>query len=425
MRIIVSILVLYNILFSKVYTLKEVYEAAFTNSDSYHISSLKKESSNKEVDKSLSAFLPTAKIENEYFKLNEYPVIVDGVEVRKRKSRRDVTFTLEQTLYDRSKYLNYKDKKVIYNQSSLEKTKEKQKLIFDVIRYYFETIFKANQIELINQKLKSFEKIVERAKAKFQSGFISKADYLEAKLERDETLTQKLELEYEFNQSKSFLEKLANLDDIQVLDKIKLHDINTNLFFAYEDNYKDNLDLEIQKMKLKRAEINKDIALSKFEPTATLTYEKVVNDVEASENQNTITFLITMNIFNGMYDTKNYQQAKINNQIEKLSLNKLQKDIKQNVKNKIDKVVTFYKIIQSYPSILETKKFALEGMRERFQRGTKSIIDLLDEENKYFEKLNKYTEYEYQFVIEYTTLKQYTNSLDEKFINKINGFLYE
>lgn len=64
-------------------------------------------------------------------------------------------------------------------------------------------------------------------------------------------------------------------------------------------------------------------------------------------------------------------------------------------------------------------------MRERFQRGTKSIIDLLDEENKYFEKLNKYTEYEYQFVIEYTTLKQYTNSLDEEFINKINGFLYE
>ncbi|ADG93153.1 outer membrane efflux protein [Arcobacter nitrofigilis DSM 7299] len=425
MRIIVSILVLYNILFSKVYTLKEVYEAAFTNSDSYHISSLKKESSNKEVDKTLSAFLPTAKIENEYFKLNEYPVIVDGVEVRKRKSRRDVTFTLEQTLYDRSKYLNYKDKKVIYNQSSLEKTKEKQQLIFDVIRYYFEAIFKANQIELINQKLKSFEKIVERAKAKFKSGLISKADYLEAKLERDESLTQKLELEYEFNQSKSFLEKLANLDDIQILDKIKLHNVNTSLFFGYEDKYKDNLDLKIQKMKLKRAEINKDIALSKFEPTATLTYEKVTNDVEASKDQNTINFLITMNIFNGMYDTKNYQQTKINNQIEKLSLNKLEKDVKQNIKNKIDKVVTFYKIIQSYPTILEAKKFALEGMRERFQRGTKSIIDLLDEENKYFEKLNKYTEYEYQFVIEYTTLKQYTNSLDEEFINKINGFLYE
>lgn len=337
MRIIVSILVLYNILFSKVYTLKEVYEAAFTNSDSYHISSLKKESSNKEVDKTLSAFLPTAKIENEYFKLNEYPVIVDGVEVRKRKSRRDVTFTLEQTLYDRSKYLNYKDKKVIYNQSSLEKTKEKQQLIFDVIRYYFEAIFKANQIELINQKLKSFEKIVERAKAKFKSGLISKADYLEAKLERDESLTQKLELEYEFNQSKSFLEKLANLDDIQILDKIKLHNVNTSLFFGYEDKYKDNLDLKIQKMKLKRAEINKDIALSKFEPTATLTYEKVTNDVEASKDQNTINFLITMNIFNGMYDTKNYQQTKINNQIEKLSLNKLEKDVKQNIKTKLIK----------------------------------------------------------------------------------------
>lgn len=425
MKIFVGLLIICNILFSKVYSLTDVYEAAFNNSDSYKISLLKKDSSDKEVDKSLSAFLPTAKIENEYFKLNEYPVIVEGVEVEKRRTRRDITFTLEQTLYDRSKYLDYKDKQTIYKQSSLEKDKEKQQLIFDVIKYYFETIFKANQIEVINQKLKSLEKIVERADVKYKSGLISMADFLEAKLERDELLTQKFQLEYEYNQSKSFLEKLTGIDDLEIIENIKLHNVNTGSFYDFGDKFDNNLDFKIQKMKQKRAEINKSVALSKFEPTATLTYEKVSNDVQASKDQNTITFLISLNLFNGLYDTKNYQQTKINNQIEKLALNKLEKDIKQNIKNKIDKVVTYHKIIEAYPKILETKEFALEGMRERFQRGTKSIIDLLDEENKYFEKLNKYTEYQYQFVLEYTTLKQYTNSLDESFLNKINGFLYE
>jgi outer membrane protein len=317
------------------------------------------------------------------------------------------------------------DKQIIYNQSVLERDKEKQQLIFDVVRYYFETIFKANQIEVVEQKLKSFDKILERASIKLQSGLISKADYFEAKLEKDELITQKLQLEYEYNQSKSFLEKLTNLDNIQIRENIKIQNININSFLDSFNQYGSNVDFKIQTMKLKRAEISKDLALSRFEPTASLVYEHISNDVPASENQQTITFLVSMNLFNGMYDTTNYQQSKINNQIEKLALNKLEKDIKQNIKNKIDKVKTFYTIIQAYPSILETKRFSLEGMRERFQRGTKSIIDLLDEENKYFEKLNKYTEYQYQFVTEYTTLKQYTNSLNEDYLNKLNGFLYE
>jgi len=425
MKIIISLFVISTVLLSKIYDLNEIYEVAFNNSDSYHISTLKKDSSDKEVDKSLSAFLPTAKVEHEYLKINEFPVIVDGVEIEKRENRKDITFTLEQTLYDRSKYLNYMDKQIIYNQSVLERDKEKQQLIFDVVRYYFETIFKANQIEVVEQKLKSFDKILERASIKLQSGLISKADYFEAKLEKDELITQKLQLEYEYNQSKSFLEKLTNLDNIQIRENIKIQNININSFLDSFNQYGSNVDFKIQTMKLKRAEISKDLALSRFEPTASLVYEHISNDVPASENQQTITFLVSMNLFNGMYDTTNYQQSKINNQIEKLALNKLEKDIKQNIKNKIDKVKTFYTIIQAYPSILETKRFSLEGMRERFQRGTKSIIDLLDEENKYFEKLNKYTEYQYQFVTEYTTLKQYTNSLNEDYLNKLNGFLYE
>ncbi len=425
MKIIAGILLLCSILLSKTYNLYEVYEEAFLNSDKYDIAVLKEKSADKEIDKSVSAFYPQATIEQEYLKVNEYPVIVDGVEVEKRKKRRDTTLTIEQNIYDRSLYLDYKDKKMLYNQSLIEKEKEEQQLVFDVIKYYFESIFKANQIEVAAQKLKRFEKIVERAKVKFRSGFISKADYLEAKLERDEVLTQKIQLEYEYKQSKSFLEKLSNIDNIEIMKKLQLGEIRKNSFIDYIKQYEDNLDLKLQKLKVARADISKDIAVSAFEPKATLTYELITNDVQDSEIQRTITFGISMKILDGLYNYKNYQQSRINKKIEQRNLNQLQKDIKQNIKNKVDKVLTYYEILQVYPNILKTKEFSLEGMRERFKRGTKSIIDLLDEENKYFEKINKFTEYQYQFILELTTLKQYTNSLNDEFIKKINGFLYE
>ena len=425
MKAFIVFICLSSFAFSKVYSLNEVYEAALENSDSYTIAVLNEEASSKEIDKSFSEFLPKATIEYEHLRLNEYPVIVDGVETERRKDRNDITLTVEQTVYDRSKYLQYEDNKVIYDQTDLEKQKEKQQLIFDVIKYYFETLYKANQIVVIEQKMKSIQKIVERAKAKYKSGFISKADYLEAKLEQDELVIKKIELESEYQSSKSFLEKLAQVNDIEIKKDIQLKHIHLNTLSHNMEQYENNLDFKIQKLKLDRAEIQRDIAISKFEPTANITYERVDNDITASDIQRTITFLVKMNIFNGFYDKRAYQKSNIEKQIERSNLTKLIKDIQQNIKNKTNNVKTFHNIILAYPEVLETKLFSLEGMRERFKRGTKSIIDLLDEEDKYFEKLNKYIEYQYLFIVEYATLKQYTNSLNSEFINRVDGFLYE
>ena len=411
--------------YAKKYDLIEVYNLAYANSESYEISVLKENSSEKEIDKSLAAFYPKVSLDTEYMKLNKYPVIVDGVEKYKRTHRRDITVNVDQVLYDRSKYLDYKDKKNLFNQRVLEKYKEEQQLIFDVTKYYFETIYKAKQVELVEQKLKRFEKIVERALLKYKSGFISKADYLEAKSERDELVTQKLQMNLDFETSKSFLQKLTGVDKMNIKNNIILDNVNVTSVLNEFNGFENNLDFKIQKYKLDRADINSSMAIASFEPTITFNYEHVDNDIEASDNQNTLTFLFSFNIFNGFYDLKNYQQAKIEQSIERLTLKKLVKDIQQNIKNKVNKIKTYHEIILSYPEVLETKAFSLDGMRERFKVGNKSIIDLLDEENKYYEKLNKYTEYKYEFILEYTTLMQYVSRLDERFLNNVNGFVNE
>ena len=99
--------------------------------------------------------------------------------------------------------------------------------------------------------------------------------------------------------------------------------------------------------------------------------------------------------------------------------------MKQNIQNKTDTINAYFEIISSYPEILKSKKFSLDGMQERFNLGTKSIIDLLDEENKYFEKLNTFVEYQHQLLLEYTKLNKYTNTLNLSLLNQINGLIYE
>ncbi|MFX4266063.1 TolC family protein [Aliarcobacter butzleri] len=425
MKKVLFFIFLNSFVFAQTYNLVDLYKLSFENSESYKVSKLKNEYSDDEVDKSLSAFYPKVNIETEFMKINEFPVIVDGVEQERRDDRKDTTFTVEQTIYDRSKYLDYKLKKNDFLQSEFDINKEHQELVFDVIRYYLESLLKAKQIELANQKLKRLETILLRAQVKLENGFISKADYLEAKLQRDELITQTIKRKLDYTVSKSFLEKLSGTNNIEIKKNINLAFFNTNHLKEYSDKIEENLDVQIQKLKVKKSDIKVSQSISDFEPTLLLKYEHVANDVPENENERTLSLFLKFNIFNGFYDTKNYQQSRIEKNIERLNFDKLLKDVDQNIKNKITNLNSYFEIIQSYPEVLESKKFILDGMQERFNIGTKSIIDLLDEENEYFEKLNIFTEYQYQFLLEYTELMRYTNYLNEDFLNEVDRLIYD
>ncbi len=135
--------------------------------------------------------------------------------------------------------------------------------------------------------------------------------------------------------------------------------------------------------------------------------------------------MLKINLFNGSYDYKNYQQSRIEKNIETLSYNKLVKEVELGVQNKLTNIDSYFRIIQNYPQVLEAKKFILDGMQERFDMGTKSVVDLLDEENKYFEKLNTFTQYKYQFLVEYSELMKYTNNLNKDFLSEMDRLIYE
>lgn len=425
MKIFLFFLVFYSISLAKTYTLVDLYKLSFSNSEDYEISRLQSKYSDKEVDKSISEFYPKVDITTELMKINEYPVIIDGIEQERRDKRRDTTFTVEQTIYDRNKYYDYKLKSNNFLQSEFEINKKQQELMFDVISYYLDSLLKAKQIELLNQKLKRIDTIVLRAKVKMDSGLISKADYLEAQLQKDEILTQIIKRKLDYKVSKSYLEKLSGVNEVDIKKNINLALFDINNLNKTNKNIEDNLDIQVQKLKLKNSDMKVSKSISSFEPIVFAKYEHIQNDIPESENERTLSLFLKFNIFNGFYDVNNYQQSRIEKNIEKLNYEKLVKDVEQNVKNKVNNLYSYYEIIKTYPEVLEAKRFVVDGMQERFNIGTKSIIDLLDEENEYFEKLNIFTEYQYQLLLEYGELMKYTNYLNEDFLTEIDRLIYE
>ncbi|WP_044417950.1 TolC family protein [Halarcobacter anaerophilus] len=425
MKNFIVLFLFHSVLFAKTYDLIELYGMTLHNSETYKIAKLKENHADKEIDKSLSSFYPKIDIDTEYMKINEFSVFDDGVEVEKRDRRRDITVNIEQMLYNRSLYLDYKIKKNDFQKSQLEKIKEHQQIMYDVIKYYLETILKENQLKNAKQKLIRLNAILERAQMKYKSGFISKSDYLEAKAQRDEILAKKIKFESDYKVTRSYLERFSGIDNIELKHNIHLSNFILKSLKEYLLKIEDNLDVKLQQLQLKKSDIQMNKSFSEFEPTLSLNYEYVSNNVPEVDNDRTLTLLFKVNIFDGFYDYKSYQQSRIAKTIESLTFKKLIKEMKQTIKNKIDKINSYFKIVQIYPEILSSKRFSLEGMQERFNLGTKSIIDLLDEEDKYFEQLNIFIEYKYQFLLEYTELHRYVNMLDQNFLYQINGLINE
>lgn len=425
MKKIAFCVLLYSVAFSKTYNLTEIYDSSFSNSESYGISILKNQYYDDEVDKSISSFYPKIDLNTEYMKINEFPVVVDNVEKERRDKRRDVTLSVEQVIYDRSKYLEYEIKKNDFFRSEVDIKVEQQEVISNVVKYYLDALLKAKQVELLNQKNKRLDVILQRASAKYENGFISKADYLEAKLQYDELATQLVKANLDYRISIHNLKRFSGLDDIEIKKNIGLSSFNMSLLDGFDKKIDENLDIQNQKLKLKQADTKILQSTSKFEPVVFLNYQEIVNDIPSSENERTLSLVLKINLFNGSYDYKNYQQSRIEKNIETLSYNKLVKEVELGVQNKLTNIDSYFRIIQNYPQVLEAKKFIVDGMQERFDMGTKSVVDLLDEENKYFEKLNIFTQYKYQFLVEYSELMKYTNNLNKDFLSEMDRLIYE
>jgi outer membrane protein len=425
MKKIAFCILLYSVAFSKTYNLTEIYDSSFSNNESYEISTLRTQYYDEEVDKSISSFYPKIDLNTEYMKINEFPVVVDNVEKERRDKRRDVTLSVEQVLYDRSKYLEYEIKKDDFFRSEIDVKIEEQEVISNIIKYYLDSLLKAKQIELLNQKSKRLDVILQRASAKFENGFISKADYFEAKSQYDELKTQLIKATLDYRLSIQTLKKFSGLNDIEIKKNIGLSSFNMSFIDGFDKKIDENLDIQNQKIKLKQVDTKISQSKSKFEPILFLNYEEIVNDIPSSENEKSLSLVLKINLFNGSYDYTNYQQSRIEKNIETLSHNKLVKEVDLGIQNKITNIESYFKIIQNYPQVLESKKFILDGMQERFDMGTKSIVDLLDEEKEYFEKLNIFTQYKYQFLVEYSELMKYTNNLNKDFLSEMDRLIYE
>jgi len=420
MKIGVGLLLCSLYVLAKTYTVQEVVSLSIDNSKKIDIASLAHSIQYKEVAKSKSFFYPTAYVELTYDK----QVLFNDNRIKKQNEKVEGTFNIEQVLYDRSKYLEYEKEKHNFFLTQLDENNEKNKLVLEVIQTYLETLFKKKQIYLIEYKKNHINKIVQKAKLEYEQGFISKAEYQESLSQKYELQVSELERKLEYENLKTKLGIFTSVENIDVYNNIKISSSKLQQFKYFENALEDNYEVQTIYTQIKQSKVDKSIAYSKFEPTVKLNYEYLDVDLAKGDGTNNFSVVLNIPLFEGFSKYNNLDQTLLKEKQKQEQLEDIKLDQYEKLKKSYLKLTTYQEILALYPGIIDAKELRLVALSEEFSSGIKSLVELLDETNKYFEKYNKYVEYKYLYLSELASLHYETNKLDEQFITTLNGYIY-
>lgn len=406
-------------------TLKESVKDVLTNNPK--IKSLNENSNAYKyyVDEAIGDYYPKINYEG-YWQDKKITDNASGANKTHDENGSNQQITLDQNLYNGG-MTKAKVEEAKYNEQAtlIFNIKESEKLILDTVFNYLDYI-KYEELKLLTEnsldiKNRYLETAIETEKV---SGDVVDRLEVEAKILASKTKITQLKIDK--NSSKELLEKNISVKVDERICRPKLHDeyIPTNLEIMLNEGVKRNYRVveELQKINAQKAIISQELA--RFMPAIDVRLMKELDRGIDTDNVNkdneSVRVTLKFNLFNGLKDYSVYEREKIFLAEAQQKLDDLTKETNQVLKSEFTK----YNLLKEKISILkeqvEKGKEILKHYSEQFEGGTRSFIDVLNQEEDLYRKKSELIEDEYNLYSSYYTLLFELSKLSDSIISEEN-----
>lgn len=404
-------------------TLKDVVISTVTNNP--ELISLEKNTQAQSyyIDEARGDFFPSLKLDAFISEITTDTKNGSSSTVNTDKNGHNIKLKLDQLIYDggsrEAKYSQMKDK---YDSKKLENLSLVSSIVLTTTNSYLDAVRYEESMLLTKYNILVHEKYLQTAiDAKEVSGESLDMIQVESKL-----LTTKVQF---YNDLETQIDNIIVLNDysnIRVDNKICRPKIDINFIPSTFDKYKEKVLLEnhqIQKeileIKIQKNVLSQEVA--KFLPTIKASFSKElddgadVKDVRTNETEAKIT--LSYNIFNGLKDRANYKK-------EALYLKESQKRL-DSVVNSVLKDVesTYFKYKNAKRKISDLKKYIINNKeilkiyKEQFEGGSKTFMDILNQEAELYRAKNELIDEEFLFLKNYYSLVNYISMLNSSILD--------
>lgn len=332
--------------------------------------------------------------------------------------------TVTQNLFDAGyDQLEIKRSKILFDNEVLNFQISIDKLILNAINGYLSVLNYQDALESSQKNFESVSKVLEETKVKFEADAATLYDLQLAESSYEISKTNLFLAEENLLISKKTFKRIVgleaiNLDTIvKINPDIKIDDIENNAL-------KNNFSLRLLKNDIK----NKEILLLKEKktkkPNLDLTGTAEYSDTDRIDNgteslSGSIALTLTIPIYQQGIDNSNIRKYTSQLLQSELSLYDSEEDLMINIANTFKDFKINQSLMKANIISIKASETLIDGINEEFIIGTKSISDLLEEQEKLLNLKVNFSNAKREYLVSYFKLK----SLEGMLLNNFKEFL--
>ena len=387
--------------------------------------------------KSLGYQQKVKKIEIDMAESQLYPQIdASGTYQRRRYEYRGVnrdenyhsySLSLNQMLYHPEVLAKIESSELQYDLSSLNLTKQKQLIAYNITDSYLQTLRIKNSIKVAQAYLDTAKAQYELIDKKFQLRLANKMDYLESKV-----LLKEAEIRVEQEKSSLMVSKmrLKSLTGMEVgtLPDVDFESIDvTKLSLDKQTSLGNSLELGRAQKSFELSK--KDIDISEFGhypkldlrgSFSNLSSKEIINEYQDDRR---VMVTLSIPIYKGGYVSSEIQKNKL--LLSAASQN--MEDIKREESVKYDEFKAQYYVAMNNILLYNESKLSakayLDSVNLAYEKGLKSILDVEDAKKKFTETQYKLIDSIYQLIRAYTGVLNITGKMDGEHLAQLDNLL--
>lgn len=396
---------------AKEFTLDELISIAISNNTNIEISKNQEDIKKQELKKAKSAYLPNMSVNAD---IGDYNIKSNGITQNGDGS--SVVLSVNQLVYDFGKTsLSVKGADLDKKSANYDISINRNKIILDVKKVYYDILNKYQQIIVSNEAVKLDKLQLIQAKEYFKAGVRTKIDVTNAELKLSNSELKLLKAKYALKNAKTKLISILgkrfydgeydlnyDLSDIKHLAKSINKSINSEEYFI-SLGIKNRLELEKYDVLIQKDKNDLKVVKKEYYPKIDLSASysnKNSNDISSLDNeQRAVVLNLKWNLYTGNSTELNKKVALINikNRYKNFEQEKL--NIEEFIKN------SYYNLKESIDSIkmsllsldLATKNLDLAN--QRYKAGLNDLVELNDASLDYIDAKTSLVNIYYEYLI--------------------------
>jgi len=353
------------------------------------------------------------------------------------------SINLTQSLYDHSNFVQMERARLVVAQADAQFNVAWQDFLQRTAQRYFDLLNAIDALRFAEAEEKALRRQYEQAEQRFEVGLSAVTDFLEAQASWDGARARTIVAENDLEDAREGVRELTGtmFDSFKPLteelplnppDPVEAGDwVNTAL--------QSNPDLVVAREAVSIADA--DIRLSRADHFPTLefaaNYNRSLNNEFALRNDNeiqigTVTFqndqwqaTVRLNVplFSGLAVRSQTQRARINRSVASEELDLNQRQVVRQTENAFRAVMAGIRQVEAFNQALISADSALEATNAGFEVGTRTIVDVLLAEQRFFQAQRDYSQARHQLILDRLGLRRAAGTIAPEDLERANELL--